>query len=134
MAAFAAAILMDSDSTEGALGGRLLASFLGGQFHHEDVSQPYEVDSDDLANQAAAAICESDDEDTAIAAAATLCDSENEDGALGGRLLSALLGGQQCSNNRPIPTIPSPFTAEYFSQIPQDWIHPNEGDEVSDGN
>lgn len=136
VAALAAAALMDSDSshsTEGALGGRLLASIFGGTLHHEAITQPSDDNSDepdhDAAFAAALALSDSDDEDTAFAAAAALCDSDNDDGALGGRLLGALVGGQLLSNIPPIPTIASPFTAQYFSQIPQDWIHPTEGDE-----
>jgi len=85
LAAEAADALMDSDTSEGHLCGRILAEILGGQLRHENNNPS--ISEDELATAAADALMESD----------------SSEGELGGRILAGILGGQlRHENNYPV--------------------------------
>jgi hypothetical protein len=78
------------------------------------------VYSDDIDDNIEAAAVYSDDDDLNIQAEDVYSDEEIE-GALGGRMLGAMLSDRLTIDNSA-PTTSGPFTPQYFSTIPIDWL------------
>jgi hypothetical protein len=76
--------------------------------------------SSDIDDNIEAAAVYSDDDDLNIQAEDVYSDEEIE-GALGGRMLGAMLSDRLTIDNSA-PTTSGPFTPQYFSTIPIDWL------------
>lgn len=101
-----------------------------------DVFSSSESPNDEIA--AADMLSESSNDDIAAAEAFSSSDLNNDnaetadavsddssEGGLGGRILGAILGGRlvvEGESAPSVPSIPGPFTPQYFSTIPSTWL------------